>query len=50
MTQSVSQQRFFYILGYHSPAKNSGKFRKIKVKVKRRGVKLAYRRGYYGAD
>jgi len=40
--------RFFFQLGYTSPPGKSGKWRKIKVKCKRKGVKLSYRKGYYG--
>jgi len=38
----------YYMLGYHSsnPARD-GKFRRIVVQVKRPGLKLEYRRGYY---
>ena len=38
----------YYLLGYY-PADDSaeGRFRRIKVEVGRRGVKLDYRRGYY---
>ncbi|MFI5090458.1 MAG: VWA domain-containing protein [Terriglobales bacterium] len=38
----------YYMLGYHSsnPARD-GRFRRIVVQVKRPGLKLEYRRGYY---
>jgi len=38
----------YYMLGYHSsnPARD-GKFRRIAVQVRRPGLKLEYRRGYY---
>ena len=38
----------YYMLGYHSsnPARD-GKFRRIVVQVRRPGLKLEYRRGYY---
>jgi len=38
----------YYMLGYHStnPARD-GRFRRITVQVKRPGLKLEYRRGYY---
>ena len=38
----------YYMLGYHSnnPARD-GKFRRITVQVRRPGLKLEYRRGYY---
>ncbi len=44
----LQEPQFFYVLGYQSPEGKSGEFRKIKVKVKRRGVKLRYRGGYFG--
>ena len=38
----------FYAIGFHSsnPARD-GRYRKLTVKVKRQGVKLEYRPGYY---
>ena len=39
--------RSYYLLGYVPNAKlEDGKFRRIEVKVKRKGLKLRYRRGY----
>ena len=39
--------RSYYLLGYVPKAKlEDGKFHRIEVKVKRRGLKLRYRRGY----
>ncbi len=39
--------RSYYLLGYVPDAKlEDGKFRRIEVKVKRKGLKLRYRRGY----
>ncbi len=50
MNKSLEQSRFYYVLGYNSPpGSKSGKFRKIKIKVKRKGVKVRHRSGYFGA-
>lgn len=48
--QIAAELRTQYLLSY-SPTnrKRDGKFRKIKVKVKRRGTKVLARRGYYPA-
>ncbi|MCB1042083.1 MAG: VWA domain-containing protein [Acidobacteria bacterium] len=48
--ESVSQNRFFYVIGYTSPSTKPGKFRKIKIKCKRKGVELQHRKGYVGAS
>jgi VWFA-related protein len=41
----------YYTLGYYPSNKDwNGKFRKIKVKVAREGVKLSYRLGYFAVD
>lgn len=41
----------YYTLAYHPQNKDwNGKFRKISVKVRRSGVKLRYRTGYYAVD
>lgn len=45
----LARNRFFYVLGYSSPPGKSGKYRTIKVKVKRKGVVLSHRRGYFGS-
>ena len=54
---SVGVQRAFedesaaYTLGYYPEnKKNDGKYRQIKVKVKRDGIELHNRRGYYAID
>lgn len=40
-----------YLLSYSSATNGmDGKFRKIKVKVKRKGIKVRYRKGYYAID
>jgi len=48
MTRMFNQPGFVYVLGYQSPDGKPGKFRKIKIKCKRKGVKLLYRTGYFG--
>jgi len=40
----------YYLLGYVSPDGKPGKYRKIKIKCKRKGVELNYRRGYFGGN
>lgn len=47
MRTAYLDSRTYYLLGYVPDAKlEDGKFRRIEVKVKRRGLKLRYRRGY----
>jgi hypothetical protein len=46
----LDEDRFSYLIGYQSPDGRPGRFRKIKIKVKRKGVKLYYRQGYYGGS
>lgn len=51
----ADDSRSYYLLGYNSTnAKRDGRFRKIQVKVERKGVELRARKGYYarleGAD
>jgi len=48
MKKTIEKNNFFYVLGYESPDGKPGKFRKIKIKSKRRGVKFQYRKGYFG--
>ena len=48
LKQALEQDQFFYVLGYPAPGGRQGKFHRIKVKVKRKGVVLSYRRGYFG--
>lgn len=50
MRNVLKNRAFFYVLGYESPSGERGEYRKIKVKCKRRGVDLHYRRGYVGAS
>jgi VWFA-related protein len=45
-----SDTRTYYVLGYYpSNARQDGKFRKIRVEVKRRGLTLQSRPGYFAA-
>ena len=47
MRTAYLDSRSYYLLGYVPDAKlEDGKFRRIEVKVKRKGLKLRYRRGY----
>lgn len=49
LDKSIRESRFFYTIGYKSPAGTAGKFRNIQVKVKRKGVDVRYRKGYIGS-
>lgn len=41
----------YYILGYYPESKKwDGKFRKIQVKTRRKGINLRYRTGYFAVD
>ncbi len=45
---AIDDSRLTYVLGYYSPQKDwDGRFRKITVKVRRAGVRLRHRRGYF---
>lgn len=45
----LRRDAFYYFLGYHGPPTDeTGRYRAIKVKTRRKGVKLKYRRGYFG--
>lgn len=48
LNKVVPRLKFHYLLGYASPEGKPGKYRKIKIKCKRKGVTLHYRRGYFG--
>jgi VWFA-related protein len=39
----------YYLLGYYSPAKADGRFHKITVRVKRPGIEVRARAGYFAA-
>lgn len=43
----LEQNRYFYVLGYTSPGDEPGEYRKIKIKVKKRGADARHRQGYY---
>ncbi|HTD22958.1 MAG TPA: VWA domain-containing protein [Terriglobales bacterium] len=48
---SLNDGSTYYTLGYYPENKDwNGKFRKLKVKVDREGIRLRYRPGYYAAD
>lgn len=48
MNKALEKNRFFYVIGYNSPQEGDPEvFRKIKLKVKRKGVKLRHRKGYF---
>jgi VWFA-related protein len=49
--QSIDDGSTYYTLGYYPENKKwDGKFRKIRVKVNRPGIKLRYRLGYFALD
>ncbi len=50
IVENIEQNRFYYVIGYTSPSSKPGKFRTIKIKSKRKGVKLSHRKGYIGAS
>lgn len=50
LTQIVRDSSYYYLLGYNSKAPTDGKFHQIKVRVKRRGVDVRARRGYWAAS
>jgi VWFA-related protein len=51
VAMTLADSASYYSLGYYpADAALDGKFRKIEVKVVRRGVKLRYRRGYFAAE
>jgi len=49
--QTVDDGSNYYTIGYSPTDKNmDGSYRRIEVRVKERGLHLAYRRGYYAAN
>ena len=47
----MSDASFYYLIGYQPTRRtNDGKFHEIKVRVKRRGVNVTARRGYWAAS
>jgi VWFA-related protein len=49
LKQLIRDSSAYYLVGYNSSAKTDGKFHKIEVKVKRPGVQLRSRKGYWAA-
>ena len=47
LRQVVRDSSAYYLLGYSSPAPTDGKFHEIKVRVKRGGVQVRGRKGYW---
>ncbi len=49
--KGINDGSTYYLIGYYPSDKNwDGEFRKIQVKVKRSGINLRYRPGYYAID
>ena len=38
----------YYLLGYYPPKRENDGFRKLRIHVQQEGLKLSYRKGYYG--
>jgi VWFA-related protein len=49
LNQIVRDSSYYYLLGYNSKAPTDGKFHQIKVRVKRRGMDVRARRGFWAA-
>jgi len=49
LNQMARDSSFYYLIGYSSKAPTDGKFHDIKVRIKRRGVDVRSRRGYWAA-
>jgi VWFA-related protein len=47
LTQAIRDSSFYYLLGYTTQSKHDGKFHEIKVRVKRSGVDVRARKGYW---
>ena len=51
VAEAAADGSAYYTLGYNPANKeNDGKFRKIEVKLAKKGYKLRYRRGYYATE
>ena len=50
MRQIVRDSSYYYLLGYTTKAPTDGKFHQIKVRVKRRGMDVRARRGFWAAS
>ena len=49
LAQVVRDSSAYYLIGYTSPTQPDGKFHEIKVRIKRRGVEVRARRGFWAA-
>ena len=49
LQQLVRDSSYYYLIGYTSSAPSDGKFHEIKVNVKRRGIDVRGRRGFWAA-
>jgi VWFA-related protein len=49
LQQLVRDSSYYYLIGYTSSAPTDGKFHEIKVNVKRRGIEVRGRRGFWSA-
>ena len=47
LAQVVRDSSYYYLIGYTSQAPNDGKFHEISVRVKRRGLNVRARRGFW---
>jgi VWFA-related protein len=47
MKQIIRDSSAYYLIGYTSPAKSDGKFHSVNVRVKRPGVQVRARKGYW---
>ena len=49
LAQIAKDSSYYYLLGYNSQAASDGKFHEIKVRVKRSGLDVRARKGYWAA-
>ena len=49
LRQIIRDTSAYYLIGYNSASKSDGKFHKVDVKVKRPGVQVRSRKGYWAA-